>query len=217
MLKLGGINLSPEGKQDHLIEEYKTLRQEIMENFKRKNSFVIYAIIATATIFGFALEYPSPFVFLLPLIIIIPLSYRTLAENRAILRIGTYIFVVIESKLENLHWETYNWKRREKPENNKSIKRGLTDYLLFVLLGGSCIILSIWYTLVIDNDIHSFISNLISVGELQLTNVALVAFWVLSGLYLGGWILKMRDCSSARNQECIKKEIVQLLNPTETE
>jgi len=95
---------------DHLIEEYKTLRTEIMELHKRKNSYVIYTLISTATILGIAIEYLSPYIFLLPLIIIIPLSHKTLALDGSILGVGTYISVVIESESKYLQWETYQQK-----------------------------------------------------------------------------------------------------------
>jgi len=203
---------------DNLIEEYKTLRQEIMELYKRKNSYVIYTIIATATIFGFAIEYPSPYIFLLPVIVIIPLSYKSLGLDGSILSVATYISVVIESKLKGLKWETYQQKRREQKEYKERTLRRLSNYLLFDLLGGLCVVLSISYSLIIDNNIHPFISNPISeLGELLTTNFDLLMLWVFILLYLMWWTLRMRDCYSAKNQKSKKEEIEDIINQIEME
>jgi len=211
---MGGNRLS----NDNLIEEYKTLRQEIMELYKRKNSYVIYTIIATATIFGFAIEYPSPYIFLLPVIVIIPLSYKSLGLDGSILSVATYISVVIESKLKGLKWETYQQKRREQKEYKERTLRRLSNYLLFDLLGGLCVVLSISYSLIIDNNIHPFISNPISeLGELLTTNFDLLMLWVFILLYLMWWTLRMRDCYSAKNQKSKKEEIEDIINQIEME
>ena len=51
---------------NYRIEEYKTLRQEILELDKRKNNLIVYTAIATATLIGFAVEFKSSFIFLAP-------------------------------------------------------------------------------------------------------------------------------------------------------
>jgi len=94
------------------MEEYKTLREEILEMDKRKNNLIVYAVVATATIFGFSVEYPSPFIVLLPLLIVIPLGYQVLELQRCILFVGTYISVEIESKVDGLQWETFVKKKQ---------------------------------------------------------------------------------------------------------
>jgi hypothetical protein len=210
--------LSPEEKQNNLIEEYKTLRQEISVLYTRKNSYVIYTVIATATIFGFAIEYPSPYIFLLPVIVIVPLSYKALGLDGSILHIGTYISIVIESKLKGLNWETYQQKRRERKEVNKKTLRRLSNYLLFDLLGGSCIIFSIGYSLIIDTSIHNFISDPLSeLGEFLTKNAVVVILWFFILLYLITWTLKMRDCYSDKNQRNHRNKINDVINQMKME
>lgn len=211
---MGGNRLS----NDNLIEEYKTLRQEIMEMDKRKNNLIVYTVIATATIFGFSIQYPSPFIFLLPIIIIIPLGYQVLGFQRSILYNGTYISVVIESQIKELQWETHLKKRRKELEQNKKTLRQLSNYLLFDLLGVLCVVSSITYALLIDNNINPFISNPISEsGQLLLTIVVLAVLWFISMFFLVKWTSRMRECYGAKSQSYNEQQIRKFINPKEKE
>ena len=208
---------------DQLIEEYKTLRQEILEKFKRKDSFLIYTVIATATIFGFAIEFPSPYIFLLPLVIIIPLSYSTLGEEKGILHIGTYISLVIESKLKGLQWETYHYKRREPKEVKGSLKanilRQLSNYLLFDLLAALCLFTSFWHVTSLGTDVSLLFSefDLSTLPEFMTENSLLLILWLITICYFLYWTWKMRNCYSGKNQTTYNELIYKTLNLKEDE
>ena len=190
-----------------------------MEKYKRKDTFVIYTVIATATIFGFAIEYSSPYIFLLPLIIIIPLSYSTLGQDSGILHIGTYISVVIESKVKGLNWETYQQKRREQKEVEGRLLRQLSNYFLFDLLVVICLFSSFWYVTSLGNDVFILFSEVnlsILLGFLK-ENSLLVILWFIVICYFLWWTKKMRDCYSAKNQSIYRERINKLIHPKQEE
>jgi len=180
---------------------------------KRKNNLIVYTVIAVATIFGFSVEYPSPFIFLLPLVIVIPLGYQVLKLQRCILFNGTYISLVIESNVEGLHWETYLKKHRLESAKNKNPLKQLSNYLLFDLLGVLCVVLSSAYALMLDKNISYYIFNLISEsGQLLLILIVLVILWFTALFFLAKWTSQMRECYGAKSQTDIEQQIRKLIN-----
>lgn len=201
-------------QKDNLIEEYKTLRQEILEIDKRKNNLIVYTIIATATIFGFAIEFPSAYIFLLPLIMVIPLSYKVQSLEDSILHIGTYISVVIEQHT-NLQWETYLKKLRKAKEGK--FLRQLPNYIIFDLLGAACFFGSMGYEWSLGHAIPSSFSELIlAVIEFSQINPVLIFCWVAIPIYFVFWTRMMRNCFSSEAQSSFEEEIKEIINPKES-
>ncbi len=180
--------------------------------YKRKNSYLIYTVVATATIFGFSIEFPSSFVFLLPLIVVIPLGYRNATLNRSILHVGTFIATVIEPKMKGLHWETYQQWRRENADKNKKIHRGIAGYMLFDLIGIFCVLMSIGYAVITDK---LFNQNILDfhwqLNEPLVRIVVLLCFWTVSLSYLLWVTLKIRDSYGLVTQNKYKKQIFDFL------
>ena len=196
------------------IEEYRTLRKEILEIYNRKNRLINYAVLATATIFGYAMLHPSPHIFLLPLIIIIPLSYNTLALERGIVGIATYISDEIESKLEGLQWET---SRKEKRGQQivgrctflRKLKRQAVNYLLFDLLAILCLFFSFSQVLAGGIDAFYLFSgfNLSTFLDFLKENTLLVVLWSIVIFYLVCWTIKMTNCWSPKDSSYQEEEI----------
>jgi hypothetical protein len=94
---------------DRLIEEYKSVRKTIFELEKRIDNLTLYTILVTATLLGYAIQDTSfykPYLFLLPLTIILTVGIKIYSIQGSILRTGTYISALIESKDDDLNWET---------------------------------------------------------------------------------------------------------------
>lgn len=201
------------------LEEYKTLRQEILEMDKRKNNLVVYTVVATATIFGLAVEYPSSFIFLLPIIIIVSFGYQVLGLQRSILHNATYIAVVIEKKTPELNWETYVKNTRILESKNKKRLRQLSNYLLFDLLGFLCVTISVTYTLIIDQNFSSIVSEIMSdlnqtleilfkYSQSTILLTVLVLLWFVVVYFLINWTKQMRECYGAESQSYLEQRIL---------
>ena len=92
--------------KDYLIEEYKTLRQEILQKQIIAVSNFTFAISVSGAILGYALKEKSGFALLAPLTILIPSVYLIFYQFEHQGRIGAYIRREIEPKLEGLSWAT---------------------------------------------------------------------------------------------------------------
>jgi hypothetical protein len=180
------------------LEEYKTLREEILYRGRRKINIVIYTVLATGALLGYAIQNPSPYVFLIPLAILIPFSYNIKGLANGNLKIATYISVVIESKSDRLNWETFNKKYRK----NTSIfgrpkPRQLQHMLVFDLLTAICIIGSYSYRTMAD-----------------ITQLSII--WIVVVIYFIWWNSSMWDCFSFKRQKEYETQIRTTLNLEET-
>lgn len=109
-----------------MIEEYKTLREEILQKIEIHNTLVRFNITTTVAILAFAFSQDNCYIFLLPFFIIIPVSIRDLYYRRAMYKLSAYIIVFIESNNEDLNWETRNSKLSIL--NNSSKKSSLKNF-----------------------------------------------------------------------------------------
>ena len=93
---------------DSLIEEYKTLRDEIKRNEGEGLQILLFLITSIFTVFGF-IKPPGIELWLLALILqaalIISLA-QYLDSLRLRIRLSKYIQVFLESEPNDLHWET---------------------------------------------------------------------------------------------------------------
>lgn len=55
-----------------LIEEYKTLRQEILDLAKAQNDLIPFTFTAVSAIYAFAINSNNPYLYLISFIILIP-------------------------------------------------------------------------------------------------------------------------------------------------
>jgi hypothetical protein len=88
------------------IEEYKSLREEILTHIQISNQYSLTTVLASGAIFGFAIENESPLLFLAALAIIVPNTFNFVARVETLFRIGTYLQVFHESTDARLGWET---------------------------------------------------------------------------------------------------------------
>jgi hypothetical protein len=197
---------------DKYIEEYKTLREEIFEIDKRISNYVIYSVLATATLLGFGIQYPSPFLFLLPLAIIIPFSHRIRSWQNDILFKGTYISLNIENKNENLNWETFLRKFRKKTASKSMLYSQSPNTLLFNGLAVICLLLSVYVA--VQDFVNNFFFSSWSFRLIELITLQkmfdffiLHVLWLIIIGYFIWWNMGMRKCFSSESQEKLEKMI----------
>lgn len=88
--------------------DYQNLREEIMYSRKAQDRFTIFMYTSVATIIGFAIQFQSVYLFLLPLIITFPFSIKIADYRRTIANLAAYMIVFLENK-DKSHWETDNY------------------------------------------------------------------------------------------------------------
>jgi hypothetical protein len=83
--------------------EYNTLRAEILQNHKNCLQILGFAITGTVVILGYAFKSEEPnsnWLFMLPLIVLIPCLFLYIGQVAATFRMGAYIRVFLESRTE---------------------------------------------------------------------------------------------------------------------
>jgi hypothetical protein len=94
-------------------EEYRALRQEIITHFQISNNFYLSSIVTTGAVYGVAFNQDisfSSYIFLIPLIILIPTMFNLSFRSESAIRIGTYIQVFQDEKEKLGGWETRLYK-----------------------------------------------------------------------------------------------------------
>jgi hypothetical protein len=162
-----------------LIEEYKTLRAEILQilNIQDKIQTIWFGIIIPT--FTFALLQKQPWVCLLVWIFNWYSWIKSKETINAITRIGTYISIFIEPKTQGLRWETslVNIDYKEFNYNKKkyNYKRIIIPHALISL---SSIIASIYFLYISKNYMGIFLLAIFFI-------VNLIYFYKERGYY--GW------------------------------
>lgn len=110
-------------KYDAQIEEYKSLRQEIMSRQNARRLILGFTITAIGSIIGFvlqgeiALEYDLDYyafsLIIFAIVIIIAALILTIHHTQQIDVIGAYIRKFIKPKMPGLNWQTYWFRYRE--------------------------------------------------------------------------------------------------------
>ena len=135
------------------IEEYKTLRSEILGKIKAHNDMIQFVSTVTVAIFVFATYFPkAPFeLFLLPIFIIFFVSLKISYTRISVSKIAAYIIVTYEkNKNNNIEWETINCNVSEK---SKSKRENIIDA---IFTNQECFV---WNIICIGLYIYRFIEN----------------------------------------------------------
>jgi len=101
---------------DFALEEYKTLRKEILDKMERSYKTLSLGVGGIAVILGFVFEYKIYELFFVLPWIILANSYRYSAETNAIINAGTYI-----KKIEN-----YIYRKDSTVTANKCTKYNIS-------------------------------------------------------------------------------------------
>lgn len=96
--------------RDAMLEEYKTLRQEILDMQKLQHDVTLFIFTGVSAIYALAFDSKNLYLLFISYMILIPLRCRHIFYHEMIIKTATYIQVVIERNIEGLHWENSTHK-----------------------------------------------------------------------------------------------------------
>lgn len=103
-----------------ILEEYKTLRKEILDNAKHQHDIILFMYTGITALFTIAFEQNSMDVLMITFLFLIPLRIRHLFYQECIFKISAYISTKIETRLKYLHWESTNHYSEVEDSTSKS-------------------------------------------------------------------------------------------------
>lgn len=92
-------------EQEVRLEEYRTLRQEILDYAKFQHDLVLFSFTGSAAIFTLVSQSNHLFLLLAVYVLLVPLRCRHTFYQEMIVKIGAYIGTCIEPSLDGLYWE----------------------------------------------------------------------------------------------------------------
>ncbi|WP_418489375.1 hypothetical protein [Frisingicoccus sp.] len=117
--------------------EYDMLREASWKRMEAQRNISFFSFTSSITILGigFAIENINKYIFLLPLVVLIPFALKTYQCKKAIACIASYMIVFLESGEDSYHWETdsYFFKKSGKDFQNKNIISSIADAEFFFL------------------------------------------------------------------------------------
>lgn len=115
------------------LAEYNTLRSEILQKIEQNNQLLAFTFTAIIAVLAFAVEAGNLFLYIAPMMIIIPLSIRIAYYKSAIVRLSAYIIVYLEGQINELAWESRNCSLSQMNVFNKSIFTNLFEHECLIL------------------------------------------------------------------------------------
>lgn len=95
-----------EMKQEAQLAEYKALRDEILNQSRVENQFVVLTTTISMALLGVAVNTGNPWVaILVPVFVLVSLVYVR-SRTRGIATIGAYIAVWLDDEIDGLNWES---------------------------------------------------------------------------------------------------------------
>ena len=138
--------------QEALIAEYNTLRQEILQKEQMNIQFHAAALAVASAFVVYGFQAQNSLAFLAATAIPAAALYYSAFNTREIVKVGAYIYSIIEPKVDDLRWETIALAMRTR-KNPASL--GFSYKLVipvFALLGISCLFFAWWFL----KDYHIF-------------------------------------------------------------
>lgn len=126
--------MSDKCSSDSISAEYKMVRNEIDQKMSLHNTLLMFTITTTVAILAIAAgnEKSSPFLYLLPFCVILPMSNRIAYYRRAMAKLSAYLIVFCEDSDDSIKWETRNLSFFEQL-NSSDRKFVLNYYECFIL------------------------------------------------------------------------------------
>ena len=129
------------------IEEYNSLREEIMLKDTQFHDYRKSAYTVTTAVLAFSLTQEEPFICLLPIFMIVPLYFLSQEGLRAMSKIGAYLRVFYTD--EGMLWEKRNMDFFDSIQGKPRKKDDfLGDALIYIVQIIICILLSVYKTVV---------------------------------------------------------------------
>lgn len=127
--------------KSYIINEYKELRNEIMQKIELQNSLMTFMITTVVAVLAFAIGSDNSYMYLLPFGIIIPISMRITYYRTAMVKLSAYIIIYLENDLEGINWETRNVNLMGENKGGIYDKVTISHYYEGILLSIVCYIL----------------------------------------------------------------------------
>ncbi|WP_172135177.1 hypothetical protein [Adlercreutzia sp. ZJ473] len=129
-----------------LLAEYGSLREEALQKVQLHNTILMFAVTSNIAVFALAFTTKVPEMFLLPLVVVVPATWKAVYYKMGMIKLGTYVSVFIEPGDPDLGWETragglsiYGVGARWAP-----LCAGFGKYLDLPMVGVSSIVLYVW-------------------------------------------------------------------------
>jgi hypothetical protein len=148
--------------QEALIAEYSALRQEISGTHDKRMQFVGAALAVGAAFVAYGFQAQYSLAFCSALFILLSAMYYSASSTRHIVLVSTYLYAIVESKVEGLQWETMFAESR-KSEFRFSLKfSSLIQICMFASLSIFCVFFT-WLFLKDYNLLNIIFYSLITV------------------------------------------------------
>ena len=131
--------------QEALIAEYNALRQELLQMMQMNVQFkgAALAVAAAFVVYGFQAQ--NSIAFVAANVILIATLYYNVRCIKAVVKVGTYIYALIEPNIEGLRWETIAVEMRKKEKHNLSNLTPSQIIFIYALLGSGCLFFTWWF------------------------------------------------------------------------
>lgn len=163
-------------RSDELVAQYEmqyeTLREEIANCTRLSNDFSTFSMTALAAVLAFAFSSNNPFLFLIPFVLIIPLSSKSLYYRKNVAKISAYMIVMLESEIKGYKWETLNELYKEDKSHSRFTVFRNYEYLFEALI---CIMLYFYYAIESSFDIAPLVVGTI-LGLAALVYVSIISY-----------------------------------------
>lgn len=102
--------------------EYASIRDEIQKKIELHNKLITFTITTTVAIIALVFNQKNPYMLLMPLFVILPLSSRVAYYRNSISKMAAYLIVFFEEEIEDLNWETRHFNIVNNGQNTKISK-----------------------------------------------------------------------------------------------
>src|SRR5947209_2129267 len=92
--------------QEALIAEYSALREEITQVLQKQMQFVGAALAVASAFIVYGFQAQNSLAFLATNILLLAMMYIRANTIKHLVLVSTYLYAVVEPKVEGLQWET---------------------------------------------------------------------------------------------------------------
>jgi hypothetical protein len=162
--------------QEALIAEYSALRQEISGAQQKRMQFAGAALAVGAAFVAYGFQAHYSFAFLAALFILLASMYYSADSARHIVSVATYLYAIVEPKVEGLQWETMLDECR-KNEHRFSLRFSYPISICIATLLSISYVFFTWLFLkdynILNVILYSFTTVVLEVSFILLSNFTL--------------------------------------------